>query len=50
MILNAAAVHVLAQHILGRFSFTAPSYQHASMLATVEKTDDGELRTGSQRF
>ena len=37
MIPSAVAHCVLAQHIPGCFSFTAPSYQHASMLATAEK-------------
>ena len=50
MIPSAVAHNVLAQHIPGCFSFTAPSYQCASMLTTAEKMDAGELRTGSQRL
>lgn len=50
MIPSAVTRNVLAQHIPGCFSFTAPSYQRASMLATAEKMDAGELRTGSQRL
>lgn len=44
------AVPVLAQHIPGCFRFAACSYQRGSMLATVQKTDCGELCTGSQRI
>ena len=37
MIPSAVAHYVSAQHIPGCSSFTAPSYQHTSMLATAEK-------------
>lgn len=47
---SAVALYALAQHIPGSFNFPTSSYQSVSMLATVAKTDYGELCTGPQRL